>query len=86
MARIQGVQPQEAGWTTRLVYWFVRRKMRQLTGQDRLGEPITIVAHHPRLMKAVGQMEMGQAAAHELPVKLKALASIKASTLVGCPF
>ena len=86
MARIDGVQPEEAGWTTRLVYWFVRRKMRQITGKDRLGEPITIVAHHPRLMKAVGQMEMGQAAAHELPVKLKALASIKASTLVGCPF
>ena len=86
MARIQGVQPEEAGWTTRLVYWFVRRKMRQITGQDRLGEPITIAAHHPRLMKAMGQMEMGQAAAHAVPARLKTLASIKAATLVGCPF
>jgi hypothetical protein len=37
-------------------------------------------------MKAMGQMEMGQAAAHAVPAGLKVLASLKASTLVGCPF
>jgi hypothetical protein len=31
-------------------------------------------------------MEMGQAAANSVPAGLKSLASIKAATLVGCPY
>jgi 4-carboxymuconolactone decarboxylase len=83
---MKGIEPPEAGWFTRLVYWLVRRKMRKLTGQDRLIEPIKIMAHHPRLLRALGQMEMGQESAHSVPVQLKSLASIKAATLIGCPF
>jgi hypothetical protein len=86
MSRMQGVEPNEAGLFTRMVYWFVRRKMRSLTGQARLGEPIKVIAHHPRLLRAVGQMEMGQGKAHSVPETLKCLAGIKAATLVGCPF
>ena len=86
MARMQGVEPHEAGWFTRLVYWLVRRKMGQLTGARRLVEPVKVTAHHPRLLKAMGQMEAGQEAAQLVPARLKTLASIKAATLVGCPF
>jgi 4-carboxymuconolactone decarboxylase len=86
MTRMKGVEPHEAGWFTRLVYWLVRRKVGQLTGQGRLVEPIKITAHHPRLLKALGQMEMGQEAARSVPASLKSLASIKAATLVGCPY
>lgn len=86
MARMNGVEPADAGWFTRLVYWFVKREMSKLTGQPRLIEPIKITAHHPRLLRAVGQMEGGQAAAKSVPVSLKDLACIKAATLVGCLF
>jgi hypothetical protein len=86
MARMTGVAPHEAGWFTRLVYWLVRREMNKLTGQPRLIEPIKITAHHPRLLRALGQMEQGQAAARSVPVALKSLAAIKAATLVGCLF
>lgn len=86
MTRITGVEPRDAGWMTRFVYWMVQRKMRQVTGKSRLIEPIKIVAHHPRLLKATVQMQMGQGAACLVPVHLKSLASIKAATLVGCPF
>jgi 4-carboxymuconolactone decarboxylase len=86
MARIKGVEPHEAGWLTRLVYWVVKRKVRQLTGQPRLLEPIKITAHHPKLLRALGQMEGGQAAAKSVPASLKSLASLKVATLVGCPF
>lgn len=86
MSRIQGVEPQQAGWMTRLVYWFVERKLRQLTGKATISEPVKVTAHQPRLLKAVGQMEMGQAAINSVPMRLKALASMKASTMVGCPF
>ena len=86
MARMQGVESHEAGWFIRLMYWLVQRKIGQITGKKRLIEPIKIVAHHPRLLKALGQMEMGQEAARSVPVALKSLASIKAATLVGCPY
>ena len=29
MARIKGLEPQQAGWLTRLLYWFTRRSLRQ---------------------------------------------------------
>jgi hypothetical protein len=86
MARMQGIEPNEAGWLTRLTYWLVRRKVAKLTERKVVVEPVKITAHHPRLLRAMGQMEMGQEAAQSVPVSLKSLASIKAATLIGCPF
>jgi hypothetical protein len=86
MARIRGIEPKEAGWLTRVLYGFVRRKVRALTGRDALVEPIRVTAHHTRLLIGLGQMEMAQAAAHSVPARLKTLASIKAATLIGCPY
>jgi 4-carboxymuconolactone decarboxylase len=83
---MNGLEPQQAGWYTRLVYWLVRRGVGKLTGSSRLVEPVKVTAHHPRLLKAYGQMEMGQAAAASVPAALKALAGLKSATLVGCPF
>ena len=86
MAYLKGVEPAEAGWLTRLVYWFVRRKFSKLTGKDRLIEPVKVAAHHPRLLKALGQMEGGLEAARSVPAALKLLASLRAAMLIGCPF
>jgi hypothetical protein len=86
MARIKGVEPAMAGWFTRLVYWVARRKVAKLTGKAGSIEPITIVAHHPRLLWALGQMETGQEAARSVPTRLKALAQIHAALLIGCPY
>jgi 4-carboxymuconolactone decarboxylase len=86
MARMNGVEPHQAGWYTRLVYWLVRRGVGKITGTSRLVEPVKIIAHHPRLLKAYGQMEMGQGAATSVPAPLKILASIKTAALIGCPF
>jgi alkylhydroperoxidase family enzyme len=85
MARMEGVQPGQAGWLTRLIYWFSRRAMRKITGQGRLPESVKIVAHHPALLRAVGRMEMAQGAAHAVDRRLKHLASLRVSTLAGCP-
>ena len=80
MARIRGVEANEAGIFTRFIYWMTQRKLRRVV------LPLKVTAHHPRLLVALGQMEMGQAAAHSVDAKIKALAGIKAATLVGCPF
>jgi hypothetical protein len=86
MAYMNGVEPAEAGWFTRLVYWFVRRKFAKLTGKDCLIEPVKIAAHHPRLLRAIGQAEGGLEAARSVPTELKRLASLHAAMLIGCPF
>jgi hypothetical protein len=86
MARIAGLEREQVGWLTRLIYRFTCRSLRQLTGQDKLPEPIKIVAHHPSLLRAVGRMEMAQGSAGAVDRKLKHLAGLRASTLVGCPF
>jgi len=86
MAYMKGVEPAEAGWFTRMVYWFVQRKIRKVTGKSRLIEPVKIAAHHPRLLRAMGQMESGLGAARSIPDKLERLVSLQAAMLVGCPF
>ncbi len=80
MARIRGVQPNQANWFTRIVYWMTRRKI------GRVILPVQITAHHTRLLRAMGEMENGQAAAKSVDARLKELASIQAATMVGCPF
>jgi 4-carboxymuconolactone decarboxylase len=80
MARIRGVEANQAGLVTRFLYWMTRRKL------GRVIMPFKVTAHQPRLLLAVGGMEMGQQALRSFDAKLKALAEIKAATLVGCPF
>jgi 4-carboxymuconolactone decarboxylase len=86
MARIRGVEPHETGPFLRFVYWMVQRKIGALTGRPHVVEPVKITAHHPRLLRAYGQMEQGQAAATAVPAGLKALAGLQCAMLIGCPF
>jgi len=86
MARMNGIEPDQAGWFTRIVYWIVRRKVGKETGKARLVEHVKITAHHTRLLRAYGQMEMGQEAARSIPTQLKSLGSLKAAMQIGCPF
>lgn len=86
MARLRGVEPGEAPLWLRGLYAVVRRKVGKLTGRASVVEPIRIHAHHPRLLIGMGQMEAAQEAARALPLALKTLASIRAATLVGCPY
>jgi hypothetical protein len=86
MAYMQGIEPAEAGWFTRMIYWFVRRQFGNLTGKSRLIEPVKIAAHHSRLLKAMGQMESGLGAANSVPSELKLLVSLKSAMLIDCPF
>src|SRR5262249_1977617 len=79
MVYMKGIEPAEAGWFTRLVYWFVGRKSRKLTGKDRLVDPVKVAAHHPRLFRAMGQRERGFEAARSVPAELKLLASLQAA-------
>lgn len=83
--RMPGREAREVGFFTRLLYWYVKRKVAKVTGTAVVPEPVKLLAHHPRLLLAYGQMELGIAVARRVPEGLKTLASIKAATLIGCP-
>jgi hypothetical protein len=80
MARLAGIESQQAGLFTRFVYWMTKRKI------GRVVLPVKITAHQPRLLRGMGEMEQAQLAVHSVPATLKELAGIKAAMLVGCPF
>ena len=80
MARLQGVPPRRAGLFVRLAYWMSKRMLGKVV------EPLTITAHNPWIFRAYGAYEFALRKANRLESKLKALASMKAATLIGCPF
>jgi hypothetical protein len=80
MARIQGIPEESASWWLRISYWLARRRVR------RVPEPLMVKAKHPAIFWAYGSYELMLERARRLDPKLKALASLKAATLVGCPF
>jgi len=80
MARIQGVEREQAGLLVRFMYWMTKRKV------GRVVTPVKILAHHPGLLRAQAAMEMGQMGARSAPSALKALVQIKVAMLIGCPF
>ncbi len=80
MARIEGVPEKRAGLVVRFAYWFSRRRFR------RIPEPLTVTAHHPWIFQAYTAYEFLLDKAKLVEPTLKALAAIKAATLIGCPF
>jgi hypothetical protein len=80
MARIAGVPAERAGLVVRLVYRLARRMV------GKVPEPMTVAAHHGGIFRAAAGYEFFLGRARLVDARLKALASIKAAALVGCPF
>lgn len=80
MARIQGVPPGKAGLLTKRAYEMARQRV------GKVPEPMTIAAHNAWVFRAYGAYEWALDHARQLDAKLKALASLRTATLVGCPF
>lgn len=80
MARIPGVERHKAGLVPRLAYWLTKRKV------GRVILPIKIHAHHPRLLRGLGGMEMAQEAARSVDPALKTLVGVRVAMRIGCPF
>ena len=84
MSRIPGADPSKqsflSGLFTRIVYWLTRRKL------GRIVMPVQVTAHHSAILWGYGQMEQSLLSSHKLDEALKELATLRVSTLVGCPF
>jgi hypothetical protein len=80
MARLSGVSDSDAGVVTRAVYAAARRRVGQVP------EPLRIMALNPAVMFASGGFEIAYGMASSLDQRIKDLATLKASMLVGCVF
>jgi hypothetical protein len=80
MARIEGVPARRAGLFQRFAYWMARRRV------GKVPEPMTVMAHNPWIFRGYGLFEVALEKARRADARLKALASLKAAVLVGCPF
>ena len=80
MSRIPGVAAKKATFFTKIAYWFSKRRVGKVV------EPLTVTAHHPMILRGYGAYEFYLDRARLVDTRLKALASLKAAALVGCPF
>ena len=79
MPRIPGVPTKDAGWLLRVAYWFARRRY------GAVPEPVTVSAHHPKLLIAAGRHELAyEKAARTLPANVRELAVYRAAQQLGC--
>lgn len=84
MARIRGPDPSQqglmGGLLTRIIYCITRRRF------GRIVMPVQVVAHHPKLLWGLGQMEQSLASSYLVETAVKNLAQLRVATLIGCPF
>jgi hypothetical protein len=78
--RIREIAESAAGLTTRLAYRYAKKRL------GRVPTPMAVMANHPWIFRGYGAYEFATEKSRLVEPKLKTLASIKAATLVGCPF
>ena len=88
MARIQGVAPDQAGPVVKLVYRFMRRGMKRMTGRAPARgagiEPREIWAHQPKMMSGMGKFQQAVRKGDAVDERLKNLVELKGAQMIGC--
>jgi len=80
MARLDGVDDKQAGAFARIAFSGAKRMV------GKVPEPMRIMAHNTWVLSANSGFELAMGRARSVEGKLKTLASIKVSSLVGCVF
>jgi 4-carboxymuconolactone decarboxylase len=90
MARIQGVSQDEAGPMVKLVYRFMRRGMKKLTGRAAAHgsgiEPVEVWARQPKMMSGMGKFQQAVRKGDSVDERLKYLVELKGAQMIGCEF
>lgn len=80
MARIGGVEDSKTGWFVRFVYRLAQKRL------GKVPDPLRVMSHHRRLFKGYGGFEFALERSRLVQSKIKVLAEIKTSALIGCPW
>jgi alkylhydroperoxidase family enzyme len=90
MARIQGVSREQAGPMVRLVYFFMTRGFKKLTGREPAHgngiEPVEVWAHQPKMMSGMGKFNQAVRKGRDVDERTKNLVELKGAQLIGCEF
>jgi AhpD family alkylhydroperoxidase len=90
MARIQGVPQDQAGPIVRLVYRFMRKGMKKMTGREPVHgsgiEPVEIWAHQPKMMSGMGKFQQAVRKGNSVDERLKYLIEVRAAQMIGCEY
>jgi alkylhydroperoxidase family enzyme len=90
MARIQGVPAQQAGPVVKLVYRFMGKGMKKMTGREPAHgsgiEPVEIWAHHPKMMSGMGKFQQAVRKGNTVDERRKNLVELKGAQMIGCEF
>ncbi len=88
MPRISQVPARNSGLFVKLMYFFTRRSLTQVTGRapERMMEPFELYAHTPGLLFGYGMFEWATGTVHRVDVRLLNLAELKAATLTHCEY
>jgi hypothetical protein len=80
LSRITEVSEHSAGPMTRAAFSYVKKRL------SKVPTPMKVIARHPWIFRGYSAFEFALEKSRQVEPKLKSLASIKAATLVGCPF
>ncbi|ORV14033.1 carboxymuconolactone decarboxylase family protein [Mycobacterium celatum] len=88
MARLTGVSDRDAGLGARIAFYFTKRRLAQMTGLQTatMLEPLRMYAHIPKLLNAIGRLELAESKLDMLSARHRALAELKAATTVRCEY
>jgi alkylhydroperoxidase family enzyme len=90
MARIEGVQQDQAGPMIKLIYRFMRKGMTKMTGREPAHgdglEPLEIWAYHPKVMTGMGRFQGAVRKADTVDERLKYLVELKGAQMIGCEY
>jgi AhpD family alkylhydroperoxidase len=90
MARIQGVRRDKAGPMVRLIYWFMGRGMKKMTGRAPAHgsgiEPVELWAHRPKMMTSMGKFQQAVRKGTAVDERLKNLVELKGAQMIGCEY
>jgi alkylhydroperoxidase family enzyme len=88
MARIQGVPQEQAGPIVKLVYRFMRKGMKKMTGRAAVHgsgiEPLEIWALQPKMMSGMGKFQQAVRKGDAVDERLKYLVELKGAQMIGC--
>jgi hypothetical protein len=80
MDRIKGVSMADAGWTAKLIYRALKKRIGLVPKSK------TLAAYDTGGLLATTWMDAVCASAKTIPASLKELAQLKVAMLAGCPF
>jgi alkylhydroperoxidase family enzyme len=90
VARIQGVPQDQAGPIVKLVYRFMRRGMKKMTGRDAIHgsgiEPLELWARQPKMMSAMGKFQGAVRKGNLVDDRTNYLIELKGAQMIGCEY